>query len=113
LILKGLSRLNPHCPKQASPITPDILLEFYKELDVTEACDATFWCLFLHAFFLMSRTSNLIPNSVKTVNPNKQLCRSNIEKMYHLNVWNVSDPIVEVNAVVRHFRQPWVLIRKI
>jgi hypothetical protein len=36
LILKGLSRLNPHCPKQASPITPDILLEFYKKLDVTE-----------------------------------------------------------------------------
>jgi hypothetical protein len=30
-----------------------------------------------------------------------------------LNVWNVSDPIVEVNAVVRHFRQSWVLIRKI
>jgi hypothetical protein len=26
LILKVLSRLNPHCPKQASPITPDILL---------------------------------------------------------------------------------------
>jgi hypothetical protein len=25
---------------------------------------------------------------------------------------HVSDPIVEVNAVVRHFRQPWVLIRK-
>jgi hypothetical protein len=31
----------------------------------------------------------------------------------YLNVWNLSDPIVEVNAVVRHFRQPWVLIRKI
>ena len=64
MILKGLSRLNPHCPKQASLITPDILLEFYKKLDVTEACDATFWCLFLHAFFLMSRKSNLGPNSV-------------------------------------------------
>jgi hypothetical protein len=50
-----------------------------KKLDVTEACDATFWCLFLHAFFLMSRKSNLVPNSVKTFNPNKQLCRSNIE----------------------------------
>ena len=36
-----------------------------------------------------------------------------VPKMYYLNVWNVSDPIVEVNAVVRHFRQPWVLIRKI
>jgi hypothetical protein len=34
-------------------------------------------------------------------------------KIYYLDVWNVSDPIVEVNAVVRHFRQPWVLIRKI
>ena len=36
-----------------------------------------------------------------------------VPKMYYLNVWNVSDPIVEVNVVVRHFRQPWVLIRKI
>jgi hypothetical protein len=31
----------------------------------------------------------------------------------YLNFWNFSDPIVEVNAVVRHFRQPWVLMRKI
>ena len=31
----------------------------------------------------------------------------------NFNFWNFSDPIVEVNAVVRHFRQPWVLIRTI
>ena len=86
LILKGLSRLNPHCPKQTSPITPDIILEFYKKLDVTEACDATFWCLSLYAFFLMSRKSNLVPNSVKTFNPNKQLCRSNIEISSEKNI---------------------------
>jgi hypothetical protein len=36
-----------------------------------------------------------------------------VPKIYYLNVWNVSDPIVAVNAVVRHFRQPWVLMRKI
>ena len=36
-----------------------------------------------------------------------------VPKVYYLNVWNVSNPIVEVNTVVRHFRQPWVLIRKI
>jgi hypothetical protein len=36
-----------------------------------------------------------------------------VPKMYYLNVSNVSDPIVEINAVVRHFRLPWVLIRKI
>jgi hypothetical protein len=29
------------------------------------------------------------------------------------NLWNFSDSIVEVNAVVRHFRQPWVPMRKI
>ena len=27
-----------------------------------------------------------------------------VQKNYHLNVWNFSDPIVEVNAVVLHFR---------
>ena len=31
----------------------------------------------------------------------------------YLIFWNFSDPIVEVNAVVRYFRQPWVLIRTI
>ena len=29
LVLKGLARDNPHCPKQACPITPDILLSLY------------------------------------------------------------------------------------
>jgi hypothetical protein len=36
-----------------------------------------------------------------------------VRKVPYLNFWNFSDPIFEVNAVVRHFRQPWVLIRKI
>jgi hypothetical protein len=38
-------------------------------------------------------------------------CRYSL--LLYLNFWNFSDPIVEVNAVVRHFRHPWVLIRKI
>ena len=31
---------------------------------------------------------------------------SNVPKMNYLNFWNFSDPTVEVNAVVRHFRHP-------
>ena len=31
----------------------------------------------------------------------------------YIYFWNFSDPFVEINAVVRHFRQPWVLMRKI
>ena len=54
LNLKGIARLNPHCVKQARAITPDILL------------DCTFWCLFLFAFFLFARKSNLVPTTKKT-----------------------------------------------
>jgi hypothetical protein len=28
LALKGMARLNLHCPKQAAPITPEILMQF-------------------------------------------------------------------------------------
>jgi hypothetical protein len=62
LTLKGLARMNPHCPKQALPITPQILLRIFELLDISKPYDATFWCLFLHAFFLMFRKSNLVPN---------------------------------------------------
>jgi hypothetical protein len=60
LTLKGLARMNPHCPKQALPITPQILLRIFELLDISKPYDATFWCLFLHAFFLMFRKSNLV-----------------------------------------------------
>jgi hypothetical protein len=54
LTLKGLARMNPQ-----------ILLRIFELLDISKPYDATFWCLFLHAFFLMLRKSNLVPNSVK------------------------------------------------
>ena len=61
LVLRGLQRLNPHCPKRALPILPDILLEFLQFLDLGDPAQASFWCLFLLAFFLMARKSNLVP----------------------------------------------------
>lgn len=79
LTLKGLARMNPHCPKQALHITPQILLRIFELLDISKPYDATFWCLFLHAFFLMFRKSNLVPNSVKQFDERKQLCRKNIK----------------------------------
>jgi hypothetical protein len=77
-LLKGLARLNPHCSKQAQPITPMILCYILTKLDLNNPCDATFWCLFLHVFFLMLRKSNLVPNSVSSFKPEKQLSRKNI-----------------------------------
>ena len=46
LALKGLARDNPHCPKQAFPITPEILLSFHQLLELNNTYDATIWCLF-------------------------------------------------------------------
>ena len=79
LVLKGLARDNPHCPKKACPITPEILLSFHQLLELNNAYEATIWCLFLTAFFLMNRKSNLVPNSGKTFQSQRQLIRENIE----------------------------------
>jgi hypothetical protein len=79
LVFKGLARDNPHCPNQACPITPAILLSFHQLLELNNAYDATIWCLFLTTFFLMIRKSNLVPNSAKTFQSQKQLIRENIE----------------------------------
>lgn len=78
LALKGLQRLNPHCPKQAFPITPEILWEFFGFLDMDNPSHICFWCLFLFGFFLMLRKSNLVPDSMKSFDETKNLQRKDI-----------------------------------
>ncbi len=63
LALKGMARLNPHCPKQASPITPQILLTIHQILDLNNTSHIVFWSLFLLAFFTFARKSNLVAES--------------------------------------------------
>lgn len=63
LSLKGIARLHPYCVKQAKAITPDILLEFSTMLNFSSHTDSAFWCLFLFAFFLFARKSNLVPTT--------------------------------------------------
>jgi hypothetical protein len=41
LVLKGLSRLNPHCSNQAQPITPYMLCDMFKHFDMSSPIDAT------------------------------------------------------------------------
>lgn len=80
LVIRGISRNNPHHIKQAEPITPQILIDndIYKEIDHNDPVHVTHWCLFLFAFFLMARKSNLVPNSSRKFNPQKQLMRSDV-----------------------------------
>jgi hypothetical protein len=51
-------------------------------------------------FEIMTRPVDFISTSVN-------------EGYYMKMFWNFPESIVEVNAVVRHFRHPWVLIRNI
>ena len=59
--LKGIARLNPHCVRQAEPITPESLLKIASMLNVSKTSDKVFWCLFRFAFF--PRKSNLVPTT--------------------------------------------------
>lgn len=78
LSIRGIERLHPHQVKQASPITPKILSRIYQEINSDRKKDIVFWCLFLFAFFLFARKSNLVPNSVKDIKSGKFLLRKNV-----------------------------------
>ena len=51
LVLKGIEKQLNHTVKRALPVTPEILLEFYKFLCMDDPVDVKFWTLFLVAFF--------------------------------------------------------------
>lgn len=78
LALRGVERLKQHRVKQAAPVTPEILLDLFQVLDLSEDQHLVFWCLSLIAFFTMARKSNLVPTSVRAFDKAKQLCRGDI-----------------------------------
>ena len=78
LTLKGLTRISSHLPKKALPITPEILRDMFAFLNMDSLIDKVYWALFLIAFFMMSRKSNLVPVSIAKFDKNKQLLRKDI-----------------------------------
>lgn len=79
LFKRGLKRIKQHNPRQALPMTPEILLDMRKFVDWNDQEDVTFWTLFLVGFFIMARKSNLVPDSVPTFDPRKQLIRDDVD----------------------------------
>jgi hypothetical protein len=56
--------------------------------------------VFMYAIYIQNDVIGLV---LREICKSKQLTDGRVRKipkMYYLNVWNVSDPIVEVNAVV-------------
>ena len=81
--LKGISRLKCHTVKQAYPVTPLLLFRMYKSLDFDVAENRVYWCLFLFAFFLLARKSNLVPTVHQDIAKHKCLLRSDVTFMDH------------------------------
>ena len=78
MLLKGLARLNPHEPKQALPITPELLRAVYGVMDLNESLDRALWSCFLLTFYLFARKSNMVPPSEAKFDIRKQLARGDI-----------------------------------
>jgi hypothetical protein len=78
LVMRGLSRLNPHIPRRVLPITPPLLLRLATVIDFYNSFHLAAWCCFLLAFNLMARKSSLIPPSLIKFDIRKHLLRRDI-----------------------------------
>lgn len=79
LTCRGLTKIKSYCPKRAEPITPELLIKIYAFLDINKSEDSAYWCLFLLAFFLMARKSNLVPDTIGSFKLNKHLSRGQVQ----------------------------------
>lgn len=77
-IMKGIGRNKGALPNRKLPITPSILLEIRKLLDLFDSYQATFWAASLVAFFTYFRKSTLVPKSAKGPFTDV-ICRRDIE----------------------------------
>ena len=64
--------------KRAKAITPEMLCDMHRFLDSSNALDLVVWAAILVAFFCMLRKSNYVPESHKSFDKSKQLCREDI-----------------------------------
>ena len=77
--VKGMGRNNSYVPRQAPPMTPQLLKQIFQLLDFSDEDDTIFWAVLLVGFFLLLRKSNLVPDSASTFDGSKQIKRSDLE----------------------------------
>ena len=77
MTLQGLKRRLARVPFQVLPITPQVLRDMYKFLDMQKISDLALWCSFLISFYGLLRKSNVVPEKAD-YNPSKVLIRRNL-----------------------------------
>ena len=88
LSLRGMERVKLHLVKQAKAITPEILMSMHTFFDFSDPADMVLWCLFLFAFFLFARKSNLVPDSLQYQNK-KFLLRKDVESFGNILIVHI------------------------
>ena len=63
LVLRGIARLNPHVPRRAKLITPEILSSVYHHMDKDSSLQRAVWACCLILFFTMTRLGSILPAS--------------------------------------------------
>ena len=77
-ILQSIKRKLAKTPFQVLPITPNILIDLYKFIDISKPSDLALWCSFLVAFYCLFRKANVAPKSFENFDPSKELSRQKI-----------------------------------
>ena len=77
-LLRRIKRLIGCKVKQKLPITPEILIRMYSQLDMSLPADAMFWSICLIAFYSYFRKSNLLIPSLAKFNTDKYLRQTDL-----------------------------------
>ena len=64
--MQGLKRRLAKVPFQVLPITPKMLREMFKHIDVNNTRDLALWCAFLCAFYGLLRKASAVPENVNS-----------------------------------------------
>ena len=59
--MQGLKRKLAKVPFQVLPITPNVLRDVFKHLDLRKKSDLALWCSFLLSFYALLRKKNVVP----------------------------------------------------
>ena len=75
VLLRGLKRKLAKSPKQALPITPEMLILMYQHVDITKPSELAHWTAFLFAIRLLYRKSSIAPESLRSFDAKTGLSR--------------------------------------
>ena len=65
LVLRGISRLNPHVPQRAKTMTPEIFRSIHHTMDHDSSLQRAVWACGVMLFYTMTRLGSILPSSLK------------------------------------------------